>query len=78
MSFPLQYTCSFSDCLVIESSGVNPNIFVDDRGTEGAEGGGVHWGRGLGMKHGPLPRKFLILGLKMAICGAFLVHFFAV
>jgi len=43
-------------------SGVIPNIFL---GGDRDEGGGV-------------PRIFLILDLKMAICGAFLVQFLAV
>jgi len=49
-----------------------------DRGAEGAEGvvstGGGVWGEGTA----PSPEFFLILDLKMAICGALLVQFFAV
>jgi len=58
------------------ASGVNPNIFGGggDRGAEGAKGGGGGvWGGGM-----PPIIFFLILDLKMAICGAFLVQFFAV
>jgi len=68
-------------------SGVNPNIFWGGRSRRQRRrvGWGVwrgcpppHWGRGLGRGLCHLRRKFLILNLKMAICGAFLVQFFAV
>jgi len=49
------------------SSGVNPNIYFFGGSDRGAEG----WGVGKG-------NFFLIMDLKMAICGAFLVQFFAV
>jgi len=52
-------------------------------GDRGAEGVGCgcpppHWGRGLGGGTAPSPEMFLILDLKIANCGAFLVPFFAV
>jgi len=48
------------------SSGVNPNIFFGGA-IEAPRGG--EWGK---------EKFFLIMDLKMAICGAFLVQFFAV
>ena len=52
-------------------------IFGGDRGAEAAEEGGVHWGWVWGGGTAPSPEIFLILDLKMAIRGAFLVQFFA-
>jgi len=65
-------------CTLSDWSAASIQIYLGggDRGAEGAEGDGVHWGRGLGR---PPPKNFFwILDLKMAICGAFLVQFFAV
>jgi len=59
--------------LAASGSGVNPNIFFGggDRGAEGAEEGGVHWGGAWGGGTAPPQKFFWILDLKMAICGAF-------
>jgi len=53
--------------------------YMGGGGDRGAGGGEVHGGRGLEKGARPPPQKiFLILDLKMAICGALLVQFFAV
>jgi len=44
-------------------SGVNPNIFLEgDRGAEGDEEGGVHWGGVWGKGTAPSPEIFLDFG----------------
>ena len=67
--------------ILLAFSGVNPNIFFGEGAIEAPKAlrRVESTGKGSGKGARPTPQKFvLILDLKMAICGAFLVQFFAV